>query len=288
MPVRKHERNGKLVKPHTRAIEDKTKTKRIPPPPPIGNIIGDLKVFENTLFGDVAGMDRLFKSDPKKYAPILALDFGDGVDHKNNYWHSLQVTTQAPDRMKVKLAALLHDIGKPDTFEMVDDEATFRMHEAVGKKIAREFLRSLGYDKKTAREVAHLVYHSGRIKDYDDVTSTDSMVRRIVREVGEENLEDYLDLTKADVTSKYQRNHDRVHAQVEAFRARWEKVAAADAHAAYRPAIDGNRVMEITGMKGGPQVGKLMKALTEWNRQNPDATSEEAEARAMELFAEQN
>lgn len=269
--------------------------------PPIENCTEQRKGFhktelENALFSDsIEEMDRYFQKNKKLHKPILALNFGDGKSYKNNYWHTLKVVTQCPESQRVRLAALLHDVGKPATFRFINGKPTFHNHELVSKKIAKKYLNELGYGKKLIDEVATLVYYSGEIKDYNDEKletqlkiimpakahevkdfSSDAYVRRLAKKVGDNLLDDFYLLCKADVTSKHEYNHQRVELQVDAFANRVEMIKQSDKHAAFRPALNGHEVQEITGLQPSVELGNIMKALTAWNRENPDISKEEA------------
>ena len=115
--------------------------------------------------------------------PALRLEQDPIHRHKDVLAHTIAVTAKTRPDLKVRLAALFHDIGKPATRSFEHGGVTFRHHEAVGAKIARRRLRELEFDKQMVKDVAELVRLSGRFKGYGDGWS-DAAVRRYAREAG--------------------------------------------------------------------------------------------------------
>jgi len=199
-----------------------------------------------------ADTDQLFPE-------LAALDLGTaGGRHKDLLDHSLKVAAKTPVRLRIRLAALLHDVGKPDTRHIDGRQVTFVGHEARGATIVRARLPKLGYPQTLVDQVATLVAMSGRFKSSE--AFTDSAVRRFVRDAGEV-VDDLLTLGRVDVTSKHQHKHDAQAAQVDQLAERIGQVAAADAAAAERPDLDGRQLMDRYGLEPGPKLGRILAEL---------------------------
>lgn len=214
--------------------------------------------------------------------PALAMPDGNGR-HKDVLAHSIAVTAKVPTRLPIRLAALLHDIGKPDTRRFDGGEVTFQGHEAHGANIARTRLTKLGYDRQLVEYVCTIIDMSGRFKDCDDGDGwSDSAVRRYVRDAGDA-LEDLLVFSQLDCTSKHRWKHDRQVRQIGWLRNRIAQVAEADRKAAERPDIDGRQLMDRFGLQPGPAVGKVLNVLLAAKR---DAGRPLTEQEAWDLASE--
>jgi len=191
---------------------------------------------------------------------LAALDMNQGGKklHKDNVAHTIAVTAKTPPRLRVRLTALFHDVGKPPTRKIEAGLVTFHNHEAVGGHLTRKIMERLGYDTTLTNEVAKLVRLSGSTKGSE--VWTDTAVRRLMTNCGD-LLEDLLDFVIVDVTSRYQRNHDAVTAEVTGLRAHIEAVRALDAERAKRPVIDGAAIMDHFNLAPGPEVGRLRKLV---------------------------
>ena len=100
--------------------------------------------------------------------PALRLEQDPIHRHKDVLAHTVAVTSQSPSRLRVRLAALFHDVGKPRTRSYEHGGVTFRHHEAVGARMTRKRMPKLGYQDELTREVSQLVFLSGRFKGYTD------------------------------------------------------------------------------------------------------------------------
>lgn len=203
---------------------------------------------------------------------------------KNLLTHTLRVVENTPPDLVLRLAALLHDVGKPRTLSVTNGQVHFFEHERVGAGIARELLAGLRYDTTTTREVLALIQvHMRPASDTD--TWSDSAVRRFVREVGEERLERLFSLARADVTSsnprkvsghmlRLERLIDRCHQAVE------------EAHAVKLDSpLDGEAIMSLTGLQPGPAIGRikahLLNLVLDGELAPDDAAGAEARMRAF-------
>ena len=214
--------------------------------------------------------------------------------HKDVYQHTLTVLQQAIDLetgtdgavpgpdLVLRLAAVLHDCGKPATrrFEP-GGGVSFHHHELVGAKLARKRLKELRYDKDTIKDVARLVELHLRFHGYGDGGWTDSAVRRYVTDAGP-LLERLHRLTRADCTTRNRRRAERLSATYDSLEARIAELAEQEEIAAIRPDLDGQQIMEILGVAPGPVVGRAYRHLLELRMDR--GPLDEATARA-ELLA---
>jgi len=183
----------------------------------------------------------------------------DVYHHKDVFEHTLQVIDQAPNRPIVRWSALLHDIAKPRTRSVEHGEVHFFGHERLGEGMARRILAGLKLDTSTIDRVGLLVGLHQRANTYED-DWTDGAVRRFMREAGDA-LDDLLDLSAADVTS---RRPDRIRAaagRVVALRERIAAVRAREDVAKLASPIDGNELMALAERGPGPWIRPIKERL---------------------------
>ena len=162
----------------------------------------------------------------------------------------------APDEdMVLRLAALLHDVGKPDTY----DDGHFHQHEFVGEAKAKAILRRWKFDKATTEEVAHLIRHHMFWYQPD---WTGSAVRRFIRKVGLERIPSLFALRKADNVGSGARA-PRMYALNELWLRVQEEIHSATAFSKRDLAIDGNDIMAALAIPPGPEVGRIQNELFE-------------------------
>jgi len=196
--------------------------------------------------------------------------------HKDVLAHTISVTGKTRPDLRLRLAALFHDIGKPATRRFGPDGVTFRHHEAAGARITRRRLAALGFDEQLIEDVSELVRLSGRFKGYADGWS-DSAIRRYARDGGH-LLGDLNELVRCDCTTRNRQRAERLQGLVDDLEARILELARADRDAAERPAIDGQAVMEHLGLEPGRQVGQALAHLLELKRSGAAVTDEAAYA----------
>jgi len=206
--------------------------------------------------------------------PALKLEVDEHAHHKDVYEHSLTVLTQAIDLEKsrpgidgpdlvLRLAALLHDIGKPQTRRIEGKNVvTFHHHDVVGAKLAAKRLKHLRFDKDTIASVAKLIELHLRFFGYSEGVWTDSAVRRYVRDAGP-LLERLHILTRADVTTRNVRKADRLSFAYDDLEERIAAIAEAEGIAAVRPDLDGEQIMALLGLSPGREVGEAYRFLLE-------------------------
>jgi poly(A) polymerase len=206
------------------------------------------------------------------------------------YEHSLTVLQQAialeksrhpksePD-LVLRIAALLHDIGKPSTRRIEGGGVvTFHHHDVVGGKLAAKRLRALKFDKDTITSVARLIELHLRFFGYSEGAWTDSAVRRYVRDAGP-LLERLHILTRADVTTRNVRKADRLSFAYDDLEDRIAELAEAEGKAALRPDLDGEQIMAILGLTPGREVGEAYRFLMELRLDEGPLGAEVAEER---------
>jgi poly(A) polymerase len=180
--------------------------------------------------------------------------------HKALWPHTLGVLSQAPARVAVRWAALLHDAGKVTT-RSVDGagDVHFYGHEAVGAGIVDEVARRFRFDRALHQRVRSLVLLHQRPALYDG-SWTDGAVRRLIHDAGDA-LEDLLDLSRADVTSHRPGIRDGVLIRLAELQGRTVEVMQKDGQAPLLPKGIGQAIMTHFGIVAGPRVGELKDRL---------------------------
>ena len=216
--------------------------------------------------------------------PALILERDEHHQHKDVYEHSLTVLEQAialeddgPD-LTLRMAALLHDIGKPATRRFEDGGGvSFHHHEVVGAKLVRKRLRELKYPKKLIDDVADLTFLHLRFHGYGSGQWTDSAVRRYVTDAGP-LLPRLNKLVRADCTTRNRRRQLALQRSYDDLVTRMQALAAAEDLARVRPDLDGNAIMRLLGIGPGPVVGQAWAHLKELRLQNGPMDRDHAEA----------
>ncbi len=216
--------------------------------------------------------------------PALRLERDEHHRHKDVYEHSLTVLEQAIDQedrlggpdLVVRLAALLHDIGKPRTRRFQPGGAvTFHHHDVVGAKMARKRLKALRYSNDVVDQVSRLVELHLRFHGYGSGEWTDSAVRRYVRDAGDE-LERLHILTRADCTTRNQRKAARLRRSYDHLEERIAVLSEAEELASIRPDLDGQQIMAVLGLDPGPVVGEAYRFLLDLRMDRGPMSTEDA------------
>jgi poly(A) polymerase len=206
--------------------------------------------------------------------------------HKDVLAHSIAVTAKTSPERLVRLAALLHDIGKPKTREIGPQGVSFHHHEVVGARMARKRMSALRYSNDDTDAVALLVELHLRFHTYK-MGWTDSAVRRFVRDAGPE-LDRLIELTRCDCTTRNERKARSLAARMDELEARITEVKEQEELAAIRPDLDGRQVMELLGLSPGPDVGKAMGFLMELRLEEGPLGEDEARRRLEQWWAERD
>ena len=216
--------------------------------------------------------------------PKLQLEIDEHHHHKDVYEHSLTVLEQAialeprldGKNLVIRLAALLHDIGKPKTRALIPGGGvSFHHHEIVGARLAKERLKKLRFSNEVIDEVELLISLHLRFHGYGAGEWTDSAVRRYVRDAGP-LLEHLHVLTRADCTTRNQRKAERLAATYDELEARIQRLAQAEELAAIRPDLDGAEVMQLLNLKPSREVGQALDFLLELRLENGPQGKEKA------------
>ncbi|MFJ4045925.1 CCA tRNA nucleotidyltransferase [Microbacterium sp. NPDC089987] len=204
----------------------------------------------------------------------LRLEVDEHHHHKDVYEHSLTVVRQAIDLEKarnpeaapdvpLRLAALLHDIGKPRTRKLENGGAvTFHHHDVVGSRMARKRLQALRFDGDTIDAVAKLIELHLRFFGYAEGAWTDSAVRRYVRDAGDV-VERLHILVRADVTTRNRRKAARLASAYDDIERRIVELREQEELDSIRPELDGNQIQQILGITPGRDVGEAYRFLLE-------------------------
>jgi poly(A) polymerase len=191
---------------------------------------------------------------------VAMVGFGEGIRHKDVWQHTLKVIRQTPPRLAVRWAALLHDIGKVPTRRFQSDgQVTFIGHPEVGARMFDRIARRLPFEPPLYERVRFLIAAHLRASAYDPAW-TDSAVRRFARDAGD-RLEDLLDLSRGDITSKYAEKVRRGLEQIDALAERVRRVQEEDSRPAPLPKGLGTVLIERFSITPGPGLGQLMKML---------------------------
>ncbi|MFE1575217.1 CCA tRNA nucleotidyltransferase [Streptomyces fradiae] len=241
-----------------------------------------------TLLVDTGLADRVLPE-----LPALRLESDEHHRHKDVYEHSLIVLEQAigleedgPD-LVLRLAALLHDIGKPRTrrFEP-DGRVSFHHHEVVGAKMTKKRLTALKYPNEMIKDVSRLVELHLRFHGYGTGEWTDSAVRRYVRDAGP-LLSRLHKLTRSDCTTRNKRKAGALSRAYDGLEQRIAQLQEQEELDAIRPDLDGNQIQDVLGIKPGPAVGRAYKHLLELRLENGPMEHDDAVAALREWWAEQ-
>jgi poly(A) polymerase len=203
--------------------------------------------------------------------PKLRLEVDEHHHHKDVYEHSITVLEQAmelEDRLSgpnlvIRLAALLHDIGKPKTRAFIEGGGvSFHHHEVVGARLVKKRLQALRFDNDTIDAVELLTALHLRFHGYGEGEWTDSAVRRYVRDAGELITHLHV-LTRADCTTRNKTKAARLSATYDSLEKRIEVLMEQEELSRIRPDLDGSQVMQLLNLKPSREVGEAMNFLME-------------------------
>jgi len=199
--------------------------------------------------------------------------------HKDVLAHSIAVVAKTSPRLKLRLAALLHDVGKPGTRGYGPQGVTFHYHDVVGARMARQRLSALRYPNDVVEDVAKLVELHLRFHTYR-MGWTDSAVRRYVRDAGP-LLDDLNELTRSDCTTRNAKKAAALSRRMDQLEERIAALREKEELAKLRPALDGEEIMRVLGVPPGPIVGEAKSFLMEIRLDEGEIPAEEARERLL-------
>jgi len=227
--------------------------------------------------------------------PKLKLEIDEHHHHKDVYEHSLTVLEQAialearlgGPNLTLRLAALLHDIGKPKTKELIaGGGVSFHHHEVVGARMGKERMKKLRFDNHIIKDVAQLIFLHLRFHGYGNGEWTDSAVRRYVRDADELLTHLHL-LTRADCTTRNQKKAEGLAKTYDQLEARIALLMEQEELNKIRPDLSGEQIMEILSIKPSPAVGKAYDFLLELRLEHGPLGEEKAKEELLNWWKEQ-
>jgi poly(A) polymerase len=228
--------------------------------------------------------------------PKLRLEIDEHHHHKDVYEHSITVLEQAishEDRLGgpnliIRLAALLHDIGKPKTRNLIPGGGvSFHHHEIVGARLTKTRLKALRFDGDTIEQVETLVALHLRFHGYGDGEWTDSAVRRYVRDAGDLLVHLHV-LTRADCTTRNAKKAERLAKTYDGLEARIAKLMEEEELSRIRPDLDGAQVMKLLDIKPSAAVGKALDYLLELRLEHGPLGEERATEELLNWWSKEN
>ena len=221
--------------------------------------------------------------------PKLKLEIDEHHHHKDVYEHTLTVLEQAialesrlgGPNLTLRLAALLHDIGKPKTKELIaGGGVSFHHHEVVGSRLCKERMKKLRFDNHIIKDVAQLVFLHLRFHGYGNGEWTDSAVRRYVRDAEELLIHLHL-LTRADCTTRNQKKAEGLAKTYDQLEERIALLMEQEELNKIRPDLSGEQIMDILSIKPSPAVGKAYDFLLELRLEHGPLGEEKAKAELL-------
>ena len=228
--------------------------------------------------------------------PKLKLEIDEHHHHKDVYEHSLTVLEQAiglesrldGPNLTLRLAALLHDIGKPKTKQLIaGGGVSFHHHEVVGARMCKERMKKLRFDNHIIEDVSQLVFLHLRFHGYGSGEWTDSAVRRYVRDAGPLLTHLHL-LTRADCTTRNKKKAESLAKTYDQLEERIALLMEQEELDKIRPDLSGEEIMQILAIKPSPTVGKAYDFLLELRLEKGPIGKEAATAELLTWWKGQN
>jgi poly(A) polymerase len=226
--------------------------------------------------------------------PKLRLEIDEHHHHKDVYEHTLTVVEQSmalEDRLGgpnlvARLAALMHDVGKPKTRALIaGGGVSFHHHEVVGARMTKERLTKLRFDHDVVADVSQLVFLHLRFHGYGDGAWTDSAVRRYVRDAGDLLTHLHV-LTRADCTTRNRKKAETLATNYDGLENRIAQLMEQEELLKIRPDLDGHAIMKLLGIPAGPKIGKAYDFLLELRLEHGPLGQERAEAELRQWWKE--
>ena len=226
--------------------------------------------------------------------PKLRLEIDEHHHHKDVYEHTLTVVEQSialeerlgGPNLVARLAALMHDVGKPKTRALIPGGGvSFHHHEVVGSRMTKERLKKLRFDHDVVEDVSQLVFLHLRFHGYGEGAWTDSAVRRYVRDAGELLTHLHV-LTRADCTTRNKKKAENLATHYNGLEDRITQLMEQEELLKIRPDLDGHAIMKLLGIPAGPKIGKAYDYLLELRLEHGPLGEERAEAELRKWWAE--
>ena len=226
--------------------------------------------------------------------PKLRLEIDEHHHHKDVYEHTLTVVEQSialeerlgGPNLVARLAALMHDVGKPKTRALIPGGGvSFHHHEVVGSRMTKERLKKLRFDHDVVEDVSQLVFLHLRFHGYGDGAWTDSAVRRYVRDAGELLTHLHV-LTRADCTTRNKKKAENLATHYNGLEERITQLMEQEELLKIRPDLDGHAIMKLLGIPAGPKIGKAYDYLLELRLELGPLGEERAEAELRKWWEE--
>jgi poly(A) polymerase len=226
--------------------------------------------------------------------PKLRLEIDEHHHHKDVYEHTLTVVEQSialeerlgGPNLVARLAALMHDVGKPKTRALIDGGGvSFHHHEVVGARMTKERLKKLRFDHDVVEDVSQLVFLHLRFHGYGDGAWTDSAVRRYVRDAGDLLTHLHV-LTRADCTTRNRKKAETLASHYDGLENRIAQLMEQEELLKIRPDLDGHAIMKLLGIPAGPKIGKAYDFLLELRLEHGPLGQERAEAELRKWWNE--
>ena len=226
--------------------------------------------------------------------PKLRLEIDEHHHHKDVYEHTLTVVEQSialEERLSgpnlvSRLAALMHDVGKPKTRALIaGGGVSFHHHEVVGARMTKERLKKLRFDHDVVEAVSQLVFLHLRFHGYGDGAWTDSAVRRYVRDAGDLLTHLHV-LTRADCTTRNRKKAEDLATHYDGLENRIAQLMEQEELLKIRPDLDGHAIMELLGVPAGPVVGKAYDFLLELRLEHGPLGQERAEKELRQWWSQ--
>ena len=226
--------------------------------------------------------------------PKLRLEIDEHHHHKDVYEHTLTVVEQSialeerlgGPNLVARLAALMHDVGKPKTRALIDGGGvSFHHHEVVGARMTKERLKKLRFDHDVVEDVSQLVFLHLRFHGYGDGAWTDSAVRRYVRDAGDLLTHLHV-LTRADCTTRNRKKAETLASHYDGLENRIAQLMEQEELLKIRPDLDGHAIMKLLGIPAGPKIGKAYDFLLELRLEHGPLGEERAEVELRKWWNE--
>ncbi len=235
------------------------------------------------------GLDFIVRTGLADYffpeLPKLQLEQDPVHQHKDVLKHTWAVVDKTSPSLVLRLAALFHDIAKPDTRAISDEGVTFRFHDVKGARMTRQRMKALKYSQDMIDDVSSLVELHMRFHTYK-LGWSDRAVRRYVRDAGD-LLDELNELTRCDCTTRNARKAQMLSARMDELEARIAELREEEDLSRLRPALDGVQVMELLDIKPSRAVGEALDFLMEIRLDEGEIDLDEAVRRLRVWWADQ-